>query len=327
MSPGWLSGGLLLLCLALAGGEPPGEDPVTPLAQLGARVERTAEGEVWAIDLSRAAGVNAGLDQLPRFPRVRQLILPAALDDAGLGRVAGLAALRELDLRRHTRLTAAGLLQLRELPGLRTLRLPPTTTDAGLACLRELPQLERLDLTRCRQVTDAGLAELERLESLQELSLAEVAGLGKEGLATIARRTTLKRLDLSGTPVGDAGLAQLTTLRGLESLNLAGTRVEGSTLPDLGGWIQLRELDLERTPLRFESLSALTQLAALRSLTLPAGLTSAGAEPLAALAALESLSICDSQLDDAGLAFVERLSRLRRLQLNGAAIGDAGMTR
>jgi Leucine-rich repeat (LRR) protein len=127
--------------------------------------------------------------------------------------------------------------------------------------------------------------------------------------------------------VGDAGLAQLTTLRGLESLNLAGTRVEGHTLPDLGGWTQLRELDLERTPLRFESLSALTQLAALRSLTLPAGLTSVGAEPLGALAALESLSICDSQLDDAGLAFVERLSRLRRLQLNGAAIGDAGMTR
>ena len=68
MSPGWLSAGLLLLRLALAGGEPPGEDPVTPLARLGARVERTAEGEVWAIDLSRAAGVNAGLDQHSRHP-------------------------------------------------------------------------------------------------------------------------------------------------------------------------------------------------------------------------------------------------------------------
>ncbi|MFM8217976.1 MAG: hypothetical protein ACKOJF_03535, partial [Planctomycetaceae bacterium] len=102
MSPGSSAAGLLWLTLALAGA-PPAAEPVALLEQLGARVERNPRGEVWSIDLSRAAGLNAGLDQLTQFPRVRQLILPATLDDAGLACIAGLAELEALDLRRQVR--------------------------------------------------------------------------------------------------------------------------------------------------------------------------------------------------------------------------------
>ena len=106
-----------------------------------------------------------------------------AIDDDGLGVVAGLDRLECLDLC-WTKIGDSGLAHL-----------------AKLASLREL-QLVHTD------VTDAGLVQLSRLQRLECLSL-DATLISDRGIGHLARLTRLRQLSLRGTDVTDAGVAEL----------------------------------------------------------------------------------------------------------------------
>jgi hypothetical protein len=185
------------------------DDPATSLAKLGARIERDAAGTVEAVDLSAAAGLNAGLEQAAALTSLRRLTLPPRIDDAGIAALKPLRQLEELDLRTHRDLTDAGIAHLAALPGLRRLKLPPQTTDDALRSLRPLASLEGLDVSRCRDVTDRGLAEIAALPALKSLSLAGDRGISDAGLAHLAQIPTLTNIRLRNTKVTAEGVAQL----------------------------------------------------------------------------------------------------------------------
>ncbi len=126
-------------------------------------------------------------------------------------------------------------------------------------------------------------------------------------------------------PNADDGLSLLKPLSGLNSLKLTGTKLRGDGLVHVATLVHLENLDLEQTKLQPASVPVLATLCELRSLILPAGMTTVDVSPLTTLSRLEVLSICDSELDDAGVAFVTSFPNLRKLQLNGAHISDSGL--
>jgi hypothetical protein len=68
-----------------------------------------------------------------------------------------------------------------------------------------------------------------------------------ETLVQVAKRTTLKRLYLTGTKITDAGLGHLAPLEQLKDLHLAETAVTDAGLVPLEGIKSLQKLDLRRT--------------------------------------------------------------------------------
>jgi serine/threonine-protein kinase len=110
-------------------------------------------------------------DKRPTRPVVKVELAGAALDDAGLRRLATLTELRQLNLA-GTNVTDAGL---KGLAALKELRLGGTAvTDAGLKELAALRALATLGLEGTG-VTDAGLKELAALRELRSLRLAQTA--------------------------------------------------------------------------------------------------------------------------------------------------------
>lgn len=99
---------------------------------------------------------------------------------------------------------------------------------------------------RGRRVTDEGLAHLAALRNVVSLNLRGTA-ITNTGLARLKGMTTLRRLHLERTAVGDSGVAHLAGLVNLEYLNLYGTRITDTSLDHLKRLRRLRRLYVWRT--------------------------------------------------------------------------------
>lgn len=162
------------------------------------RLTQLRELNLWGTRVS-----EQGLAPLAHRPGLRRLILPGAVGDAGIGHVAEMAYLRELE--------CSGA----------------PVTDLGVGLLSSLPHLTRLSLWGTR-VTDAGLWQLGNFASLQDLDLGGTA-VTDAGLAALAG-LPLRRLSLRDTLVTPAGLRSLRAV-------LARTEVEPGPGPDrCPGW-------------------------------------------------------------------------------------------
>jgi len=88
---------------------------------------------------------NDGLRQLRSVPGLKCLVLASgSIDDRGLGYVAALSGLEELDIHNQSRITDAGILRLAELKRLRRLTIWNTgAKKISVACLQSsLPNCE-----------------------------------------------------------------------------------------------------------------------------------------------------------------------------------------
>jgi hypothetical protein len=104
----------------------------------------------------------ADLKRLEQFPRLEALVVwSSGMTDAGLGQLARLRNLEEIELHGAMAVTDAGLAPLTALPKLRSLVLSIPVTDAALVHVRNMPALRKLDL-RMSDVTEAGVAALRR---------------------------------------------------------------------------------------------------------------------------------------------------------------------
>ena len=115
---------------------------------------------------------NATLDSLAGL-KLRELVLEnTEITDEGLAKLAGLATLKSLNLRRSSYLTDAGLEHLTKLPQVEQLHLLYNNFgDAGMEHLAKIPKLRVLDLRGCVLVTDEGLEHLAKLTNLERLKL------------------------------------------------------------------------------------------------------------------------------------------------------------
>ena len=145
--------------------------------------------------------------------------------------------------------------------------------------------------------------------------------LDDAGLAALAARTDLRRLDLSGNGLTD--LSALAPLRALRSLDLSGNAV--SDLSPLAGMTELRRLDLAGN--RVVDLWPLGALPHLEVLLLD-GNDVADVGALTHLYRLENVGLSGNRIGD--VSPLADLGSLRRLDLGGnpvrdlSAVGDLG---
>lgn len=140
--------------------------------------------------------------------------------NSGLEHIAQITSLTSLNLHECSNVTNNGLVALSSLRGLASLSLKgcDKVTNAGIETLQRHSMLTSLNLYGCMRITDKGLHALTQLR-LVSLHLGNTR-VKDEGLAYLAKITTLQELHFDTEELTDAGVAQLTSLTRLESLAL-----------------------------------------------------------------------------------------------------------
>lgn len=200
------------------------------------------------------------------------------LTDAGLGHLADLPALRELDIR-STQMTDDGLkafenhLKLEKLnlrftnvtgPGLAHLSLVPSLVMLELGADRSTDDKKPLDLTLLAKgfgalstftvggntLTDDHLVAISQCQGLQRLTFRTVGHLDftDAGMANIATLKNLRHLDINGAhKVTDEGIRTICGITTLQSLVLKRTGVSAASAPAIAGLEKLAELNVAST--------------------------------------------------------------------------------
>ncbi|HEY4311893.1 MAG TPA: hypothetical protein VGN12_20770 [Pirellulales bacterium] len=223
-----------------------------------------------------AQGVNdAGLAHIVLRKHLQRLKLRVITSDAAFEQISKLAELRELEATIYNT-SDAGWENLEKLPALDSLRIAglgvndgamtqigrlpaikklaisfATVTDEGMANVANLRNLERLSIYSV-PITCDGLRSLAALEKLRWLSLGDIAGMGRDGLAVLADAPSLELINLSNgsDPVKEiledqlVHLARLPKLRFLQLSNIE-TTDRGANV--LGQFPAIKELWFDRS--------------------------------------------------------------------------------
>jgi hypothetical protein len=191
------------------------------------------------------------------------------------------------------------LVEIAKLTAVQNLTLTRISATAkGMAAIATMPALRDLMLER-GNFTEEALEPLAKSQ-LVGLNLSHNHRLGARAPEFLARITTLRRLDLTGTSVG-GNLAPLAGLPKLESLEISQTFADAADLAALG-----------KAP-------ALTQLNA----TDMPGIDDAGVTSLAASKTLTAISITRTAVGDAGLAALLALPTVRAIYADDLVVTDA----
>jgi hypothetical protein len=289
--------------------KPPGEPYAVDRETSAIRPRRLLSDAEW----------DALIDMM-RQRRIEALHGAGHVTDAVLERISRLDHVTRLDLGGCNQLGDDGLRSLARMPQLRELDLSNypggPITDRGLEVLRSLKELRRFELCWQPNVSDAGVAHLAACDSLESVNLMGTH-TGDGALRALAGKPTLRSLR-TGRQVSDAGLPLLHDFpvfkawRGGEArFSLMGPEVEPNQLM-LDG------------PFSDEGVKGLDGVFGLSFFWHCPNLTSAGLDPLRRLSNLGHLS-CNGELcDDAGLARIAAIPKLRMLGAQGAVASDAG---
>jgi Leucine-rich repeat (LRR) protein len=312
-----------LYSLALRGsygaGPKPGDLCMTHIAHLTG---------LHSLDLKETNITGAGMRHVAGMKNLRQLAVPAGMDDQGMACVGQLTSLRSLYFKEN-RVTNAGLVHLTKLQALGELELGGGRIgNDGLLYLAELPQLRYLILWG-GGFSDAGLTRLKNIKSLETLNLGALERITDAGLARLSDIPQLKDLDLYHCKnITDAGLVPLKKLPGLRSLKITSSRVTDEGLAHLREIKTLEGLMLPSKGITDRGLQYLAELPRLRELWLPRAhyvdptmdkdyYTDEGLKALSSLTLLESLDIGSLGITDEGIKHLAKLTRLKKLGLLG----------
>jgi hypothetical protein len=250
-----------------------------------------------------------------RLGRLEYLsISDTAVSDAGLADLGSLTRLKVLHLQKSA-VRGPGLVHLAGMKDLEELVLPTYPfTDADLALLKELTKLKKLQLEG-QNLTNTGLTYLGGLTRLEELHLRNTS---ITSLESIRHLTSLRSLDLLGSPIGDAGIESVASLRNLEVLRLSGTLVGDSGMVHICGLPKLQELELDRTRVGNAGLARLCELPLIADLNLSqTEMTDQGLIDLAGklgLTPCESLVVSGPNVTSSGVESLR--AKLRHVQVN-----------
>ncbi|HIJ66190.1 MAG TPA: sigma-70 family RNA polymerase sigma factor [Candidatus Hydrogenedentes bacterium] len=278
----------------------------------------------------------AHLSSLVNLEELR-LVHMRTITDAGIVHLLPLRSLKLLDLHNNP-VTDRGLAHIATMQSLEDLTLPYTgITDAGLACVAELEGLRRLrargncpaDPTEAGAFTDRGLVYLSRLKNLEELVISSGIGITDMGLEYLAKLPNLRRLTLMANGLTENGLAALATSTSLRRLQVNGP----ITISGISRLNALRDLEFLRAgPAVVQDYSGLNlaALTKLENLSISCHGEGLRDEDLACLANLTRLKwlqgIGGSALSDRGMAHIEKLTALERLNIRGDLITDKGLS-
>jgi hypothetical protein len=283
------------------------------------------------LQLSVGVEFLRALKDSPALLSLKEMTVYAAARDEYLSAVGGLKQLTRvrvnsagpaIDLKApgpHGRII--GLRHLAGLPALKTLELDwcQVLTDDELAEVAKIPALRSLSITRCALITAKGLNALAGAKKLEGLDIAE--GPATDGGWTEAGKMTgLRRLRIGGPAVTDAALERIAAIPGLRSLTLKAC----DNVTDAGFARLAAQRGLESLGLWFcknlgeqgtKAIGTLKGLRHLRTGYCP-GVTDDRLNHFADLVELRELDLrgCTA-LTDVGVAKVGRFNRLEVLHL------------
>lgn len=246
----------------------------------------------------------------------------AVLTDSALRRLAALDFVTALRCDGSTSFSDDGLLHLGRMTQLEELDLSgwhSPITDRGLAMLGQLTSLKRFQMCWPQRVTDTGimgLANCEQLESVNLLGTATGNGAitAMHGKALLRDFTTGRLVDDDGIPLL-RDIPVFKTWRGGEpTYKLTGFEGEPNKLT----------LDGPFTNDGLKRLAGLDGLFSLAFFWHSKSFTSDGLASLADLPNLGFLGCEGENCDDAAMAHIARIPRLRKLMAQGTVATDAG---
>lgn len=196
--------------------------------------------------------------------------------------------------------------------------------DEGLFdALAALPRLRSLSVLYARQVTDETVPRFAALAALEELRLHGCEGVRGATLDALAGVQNLRALRLVSCDLQRESFSRFASLRALRCLDLAiCKRLDVAALLPLQS---LEALDLMHTDLRAVEIEALGDLPNLTHLTLDScdNLTDARLRSLGDRLSLRGLGVASTEVRGAAFEDPERWSRLEALSAGFTGIDDA----
>jgi hypothetical protein len=268
---------------------------------------------------------DEGLALLHEFPRFRSfdgvethLLIDGPFTDKGIGGLAGLDGVWELDLFRNvTRLTPDAFGSLRGLPNLTSLGCDGELSgDRAMAHISTLPRLRKLR-AQGSVATGEGFEALSRSVSLEQFWGRECPNFTGRSFVALSRMPSLRALGVGCRNVDDESLAALPSFPALRELTPIGVTDAG--FRHVGCCVRLERLSCMYC--RETTDAATEHIADLRLKSYYAGLTQItdrSLEILARMESLESIELYETRnVTTAGLVHLAALPRLRELRLSG----------
>ncbi len=288
---------------------------------------------------------DANLAEVARLKSLKRLALYGDLTESGLGTLAALSNVEDLQLGRNVVrnaqvATPVDLACLAGMPRLNSLQVGThlTLTDAAAVRVARLKSLHTLQVD-VGGMSNEGMRQLVRAEALEILRIRAQTGAGNltpEGLAALGGLKRLKRLEFEpGAPeilplrITDESIAGWQDLTGLTVLRLTSCQITDKGAAAIGRLADLKTLALVGdVDLSEQGLTALAQLSDLGSLVLTAKLLKDADLPrLASLERLTQLTLSDArQLTDDCLPAIAQFKQLRSLKILNARVSGSGAT-
>ncbi len=224
------------------------------------------------------------------------------------------------------------LSQLAELKSLSVLNLADSSfSDADLSALENVSlHLANLDLRGCA-LSNKACGTIARFTGLRALRFSGKNGktsIDDDGVKKLAACKSMKALALDDLSfVGTDGVTALSTLSELEELYLAATIVDDDTCKIIAAFPKLKKLRLSRNQVGDPGLEVLSSCSGLEELDLSEDslITDAGMAYLAKLTGLKKLNLWRVQVSDDGALMLAPLTRLVWLNLDNTKLSDAGL--
>ena len=279
---------------------------------------------------------DAGLAFLHHFPMLKKwhggeipsdakdivnaghLLIDGPFTNRGLGSLAGLEGVFELDLFWHvTGITSDGFAHLVDLPNLLSLGADGALTDnVAMRYIGAMPRLRRL---RAQETvaTDDGFEALSQSRTIEFIWGRECTNLGSRGFVALSKMPALRGLGVSCKNVGDEALSSLPQFPALRELTPIDVKDEG--FRHVGRCERLDRLTCmycrETTDAATEHIARGRLRYYYAGLTL---ITDRSLEILGRMSSLEQVELYECKgVTDAGLVFLAGLPRLREVHLDG----------
>lgn len=171
---------------------------------------------------------DRGLRALPDLRALESLLVDGPFSDDGLGALAALTHLKDLDLFWHvTGMTSAGFAHLAALPKLQSLGADGKLSDDE--AMRHYAAMPTLRMLRAQEAvaSDEGFVALARSRSLEKFWGRECPGFGDRGFIAMSKMPTLRGLGVGCRNVSDAALAHFPHFAALIELTPIGVQDSG----------------------------------------------------------------------------------------------------
>jgi Leucine-rich repeat (LRR) protein len=234
-------------------------------------------------------------------------------------------------------ITDSALVSIGRIPSLTKLVIQKAPiTDAGVRRLverlSESNKLKSLDFYKCPKLTDASLEQIGQMTSLECLFLNNNLQLTSSILEEISKLSNLNRLEVDEIKLDETDLRLLKQLTKLETLGLSrgerDTSLTDRGMTYLGELHSLQSLTIESAQLTDDGIKHLTKLQQLKSLDLwGTKVTDRGVAEIAnSFPNLTRLGLAETNVTDAAMGDVGKLTELEWLWLDDTRVGDAGIS-